>query len=268
MASVGVGDVAWIALVVGLLAAVPAVAGEMRRKRRVTSSSARLFNYSCFEGTRGTAACARWLGGRLHPVPGQRADALRGAAGRYAAGEGERFCASLRGLPIQPCFNLERTSSPASAARSPASALPIAISRGIGRSWCTVAPGALGLRCAAALGYRRRRIAEFRALLIQSSARPFACRRRAARREQQALIEPADPTSTTPRPMNDSARKMPVRSAMSTRNTLATVRKTTAAEASRAGCERSRKPAPAALRRRQARPRSRCIARHRSSRLA
>ena len=38
--------------------------------------------------------------------------------------------------------------------------------------------------------------------------------------------------------MNDSARQTPVRSDMSIRNTLATVSVVTAADASRAGCER------------------------------
>ncbi len=43
--------------------------------------------------------------------------------------------------------------------------------------------------------------------------------------------------------MNESARKMPVSPAMSMRKTLPMVSATTAAEAKRAGCERSRKPA-------------------------
>ena len=45
-------------------------------------------------------------------------------------------------------------------------------------------------------------------------------------------------TSTSPRPMNESARQMPPTPARSIRNTFSTVRKITAAEAMRAGCER------------------------------
>ena len=100
-----------IALLVGLLAAVPAVAGEMSADEARRFVIGKLFSYSCFEGTRGQ--------GRVHPdgsVVGSIQFQGQGPV-RYAAlpagtlqVKGESVCASLRGLPIEPCFNLERTS--------------------------------------------------------------------------------------------------------------------------------------------------------------
>jgi hypothetical protein len=68
-----------------------------------------MFSYTCFEGTRGQ--------GRVHAdgsVVGSIQIRGQGPL-RYAmlpAGtlrvKGESVCASLRGLPIEPCFNLER----------------------------------------------------------------------------------------------------------------------------------------------------------------
>jgi hypothetical protein len=100
-----------VALLVGLLAAVPAVAGEMSADEARRFVIGKMFSYTCFEGTRGQ--------GRVHPdgsVVGSVQFRGEGPT-RYAAlppgtlrVKGESVCASLRGLPIQPCFNLERTS--------------------------------------------------------------------------------------------------------------------------------------------------------------
>ncbi|HEY5293587.1 MAG TPA: hypothetical protein VIJ43_14880, partial [Burkholderiales bacterium] len=71
----------------------------------------KMFSYTCFEGTRGQ--------GRVLPdgsVIGSIQ--LRGSGQvRYAAlppgtlrVKGEAVCASVRGLPVEPCFNLERIS--------------------------------------------------------------------------------------------------------------------------------------------------------------
>jgi hypothetical protein len=69
------------------------------------------FSYSCFDGTEGS--------GRVFPDgsaigtirPGGQGDIrhMRLPAGTLFV-QGERICASLRGLPFQPCFNLVRTS--------------------------------------------------------------------------------------------------------------------------------------------------------------
>jgi hypothetical protein len=100
-----------MALLIGLLAAVPAVAGEMSAEEARRFVIGKLFSYTCFEGTRGQ--------GRVHAdgsVVGSIQFQGQGQV-RYAAlpagtlrVKGEAVCASLRGLPMEPCFNLERTS--------------------------------------------------------------------------------------------------------------------------------------------------------------
>jgi len=99
-----------VALVIGLLAAMPAVAGEMNAEEARRFVIGKLFSYTCFEGTRGQ--------GRVHAdgsVVGSIQFQGQGQV-RYAAlpagtlrVKGEAVCASLRGLPMEPCFNLERT---------------------------------------------------------------------------------------------------------------------------------------------------------------
>ena len=100
-----------VALLIGVLTAVPAIAGEMSADEARRFVIGKMFSYTCFEGTRGQ--------GRVHPdgsVVGSIQFQGQGPM-RYAAlpagtlrVKGESVCASLRGLPIEPCFNLERTS--------------------------------------------------------------------------------------------------------------------------------------------------------------
>jgi len=100
------------AMLVGLLATLPAMAGEMSADEARRFVVGKTFSYRCFEGTRGqglvyadgsVAGSIQFQGhGRVRFAalpPGTLR--VRGAA----------VCASLRGLPIRPCFNLERTSS-------------------------------------------------------------------------------------------------------------------------------------------------------------
>ncbi|HEY1152409.1 MAG TPA: hypothetical protein VGE73_01065 [Pseudolabrys sp.] len=92
-----------------LLSAVPALAGDMSAEDARRFVIGKYFTYNCFEGTRG--------GGRVHPdgsVVGTIQ--IRGDGPvRYAhmppgtlQVKGERVCASVRGLPIEPCFNLQQ----------------------------------------------------------------------------------------------------------------------------------------------------------------
>jgi hypothetical protein len=100
-----------IVAAVGLLAALPAaVAGEMTADEARQFVIGTTFNYACFEGTRGQ--------GRVNS-DGSVTGSIRQGSGpvRYAQlpantlqVRGGSVCASLRGLPFQPCFNLERTS--------------------------------------------------------------------------------------------------------------------------------------------------------------
>jgi hypothetical protein len=98
-----------IAFAAGLLAAVPAIAGDMSAEEARRFVVGKLFSYNCFEGTRGQ--------GRVHSdgsvvgsIQFQGSGQVRYAA--LPAGtlqvKGEAVCAQVRGLPVQPCFNLER----------------------------------------------------------------------------------------------------------------------------------------------------------------
>jgi hypothetical protein len=99
----------WCVALVGLLAALPAFAGEMTAADARRFIVGKMFYYTCFEGTRGQ--------GRVYP-DGSVAGSIqiRGAGQVHYAVlppgtlrvNGESVCASLRGLPIQPCFNLEQ----------------------------------------------------------------------------------------------------------------------------------------------------------------
>ena len=101
-----------IVLTVGLLAALPAaVAGEMTADEARQFVIGKMFNYACFEGTRGQ--------GRVNSDGSVAGSIQFQGSGpvRYAQlpvntlqVRGGSVCASLRGLPLQPCFNLERMS--------------------------------------------------------------------------------------------------------------------------------------------------------------
>jgi hypothetical protein len=98
-----------IALTVGLLAAAPVFAGEMSADEARRFVIGKLFNYSCFEGTRGQG---RVLpdGSVVGSIQFQGAGQVRHAmlpAGTLQV-KGEAVCAQVRGMPIQPCFNLVR----------------------------------------------------------------------------------------------------------------------------------------------------------------
>ena len=99
-----------VAVLIGLLAAFPAMAGQMSAQEARRFVVGKLFSYSCFEGTRGMGRVLA-NGSVIGSVQ------FRGHGRTYHARlpantlqvKGERVCASLRGLPIEPCFNLEKT---------------------------------------------------------------------------------------------------------------------------------------------------------------
>jgi hypothetical protein len=98
-----------IALTVGLLAAAPAIAGDMSAEEARRFVIGKLFSYSCFEGTRGQG---RVLpdGSVVGSIQFQGSGQVRYAmmpAGTLQV-KGEAVCAQVRGMPIQPCFNLVR----------------------------------------------------------------------------------------------------------------------------------------------------------------
>jgi hypothetical protein len=98
-----------VALLVGMLAAVPALAGEMSADEARRFVIGKMFTYTCFEGTRGQGR-VRSDGSVVGSVQFQGSGPVRYAAlppGTLRV-RGQSVCASLRGLPVEPCFNLER----------------------------------------------------------------------------------------------------------------------------------------------------------------
>ena len=93
------------------VSAVPAKADDLRADDARRFIAGKHFYYSCFEGTKGN--------GRINSDGSVAGYIQVGGSGprRYVvlpAGtlrvRGEQYCASVRGIPFQPCFNLTRTS--------------------------------------------------------------------------------------------------------------------------------------------------------------
>jgi hypothetical protein len=97
------------ACLVGLLAAVPAVAGEMTAEEARRFVIGKTFSYNCFEGTRGQGR-VQADGSVVGSIQFQGAGKVRYAVlpPNTLQVKGESVCASLRGLPIDPCFNLQK----------------------------------------------------------------------------------------------------------------------------------------------------------------
>src|SRR6188508_2420470 len=102
-------------IVAGLACAVvgstPATAEEMRADEARHFIAGKHFAYNCFDGTNGN--------GRIYADGSVAGYVQPGGQGprRYVVlptgtlrTNGDRFCASVRGLPFEPCFNLDRTS--------------------------------------------------------------------------------------------------------------------------------------------------------------
>lgn len=100
------------ALTVGLLAAVPVIAGEMSAEEARRFVIGKMFNYTCFEGTRGLGR-VNADGSVTGSIQFQGSGEMRHAylPPNTLQVRGESVCASVRGLPMQPCFNLDRTSA-------------------------------------------------------------------------------------------------------------------------------------------------------------
>lgn len=101
-----------VALAFALVTTVPAAAQEVMNASTAQKFVAgKHFSYSCFDGTEGS--------GRIFPdgsaigtiTPMGRGETryMRLPAGTLYV-ENERVCASVRGLPFQPCFHLTKTS--------------------------------------------------------------------------------------------------------------------------------------------------------------
>jgi hypothetical protein len=98
-----------VALLAGLLAAVPAMAGDMSAEDARRFVIGKMFNYTCFEGTRGQGRVLSdgSVVGSIQ-LQGKGQTRYANLPANTLRVKGESVCASLRGLPIEPCFNLQR----------------------------------------------------------------------------------------------------------------------------------------------------------------
>jgi hypothetical protein len=98
-----------VVAVAGLLAASSAMAGEMSPEEARRFVVGKMFSYTCFEGTRGAGRVFA-DGSVVGTIQLRGEGPVRRAflpAGTLKTTD--RVCASLRGMPFEPCFNLDRT---------------------------------------------------------------------------------------------------------------------------------------------------------------
>ena len=97
-------------VMLGLVASAPAFSEELKPEEARRFVAGKLFAFNCFEGTRGA--------GRIYADGSVSGSVQFGGQGpvrnvRLPAGtlqvRQEAVCASLQGLPFQPCFNLQKT---------------------------------------------------------------------------------------------------------------------------------------------------------------
>jgi hypothetical protein len=94
-------------VVAGLLAAWPAAAGEMRTDEAKRFIAGKLYSFRCFEGTAG-AGRVQHDGSVVGVIRFGGAGAIRYVslpAGTLRV-KGEYWCASLKGISFEPCFDL------------------------------------------------------------------------------------------------------------------------------------------------------------------
>jgi hypothetical protein len=99
-----------VLVVAGVLSAMPALAGEMNADEARHFVIGKMFSYTCFEGTRGAGRVFA-DGSVVGTIQIRGGGPVRHAflpAGTLKV-KGESVCASLRGLPIEPCFRLTKT---------------------------------------------------------------------------------------------------------------------------------------------------------------
>jgi hypothetical protein len=91
--------------------ALPAVAGSMNADEARRFVAGKVFAFTCFDGTRGAG---RVLddGGAAGSVQfsGSGPQRFMRLPGNTLQVRGQSICASIRGIPFEPCFNLDKTS--------------------------------------------------------------------------------------------------------------------------------------------------------------
>ncbi len=97
-------------VLMGLAASAPAASGELKPEEAKRFVVGKLFAFNCFEGTRGA--------GRIHADGSVAGSVQFGGSGpiRFVTlppgtlrVKTEAVCASVRGMPFEPCFNLQQT---------------------------------------------------------------------------------------------------------------------------------------------------------------
>jgi hypothetical protein len=99
-------------VLIGLAFAFPAAAQELNAEQARRFVIGKTFAYSCFEGTRGAGrilADGSVAGTIQIQGKGPRRQAV--LPPNTLRVQGERVCASVRGVPFEPCFNIVQTSA-------------------------------------------------------------------------------------------------------------------------------------------------------------
>src|ERR1700742_2678629 len=88
---------------------VPAMAGQMNAEEAKRFVSGKIFTFTCFDGTRGAGRILDDMGA-LGSVQFSGSGPVRHVRlpGNTLLIRGQAVCASLRGLPFEPCFNLDK----------------------------------------------------------------------------------------------------------------------------------------------------------------
>ncbi|HEX2215817.1 MAG TPA: hypothetical protein VHG27_03860 [Xanthobacteraceae bacterium] len=99
-------------VLLSLAVAVPAAAQELTAEQARRFVIGKTFAYNCFDGSRG-AGRIRADGSVVGTIQMQGKGPTRYAAlpANTLRVKGERVCASLSGVPFEPCFNLTQTGS-------------------------------------------------------------------------------------------------------------------------------------------------------------
>src|SRR5215218_4673667 len=95
-------------VVLGLAAAAPAMAEEMKADEARRFVVGKTFDFNCFEGTTGAGRIYQdgSVAGTIQ-MRGQGPVRFASLPAETLREKGDRVCAQVKGLPFQPCFNLE-----------------------------------------------------------------------------------------------------------------------------------------------------------------
>src|SRR6201996_8076630 len=88
---------------------VPAVAGQMNAEEAKRFVSGKVFAFTCFDGTRGAGRVLDDMGA-AGAVQFSGSGPIRHVRlpGNTLQVRGQAVCASIKGLPFEPCFNLDK----------------------------------------------------------------------------------------------------------------------------------------------------------------